>query len=103
MPFVQIDTDSVNDFDHVSVSIGTTAAQLWSSDALLLRGIGVKADPANTAVIYIGKSDVTANTTAATDGFPLSPGEELFLPLKDGSTVYGRSGSASQKAFIVVV
>lgn len=101
--FTAIDNDTTNDFDHLSVSVGTSAAQLTSSTTKLKRGIGIKADPANTAIIYIGKSDITANTTAATDGFPLSPGEELFIPLVDASIVYGRSGSASQKAFIVVV
>lgn len=97
-----VDQEGVPNFDHFSKgSIGATAVQLSSSATRCFKGVQIKADPANTGVVYIGKSDVTANTAAATDGYPLAAGEELFVPTDLLSTVYAIGSAAGQKVFVM--
>ncbi len=88
--------------DHFSKgSIGTSAVQLSASATRCAKGVQIKADPANTGVVYIGKSDVTANTAAATDGYPLAAGEEVFIPVDLLSTIYAIGSAAGQKVFVL--
>lgn len=90
-------------FDHWSLSVGTSAVQLTTSTALLNFGVRVKAALANTGIVYVGRSDVTANATAATDGFELNAGEEVFIPTNDASLVYCRASASSQLVTALVV
>jgi len=97
---------TVNQFDrldHGSTSVGVTAVQVTATSELAHKGLLIKADNANTGTIYMGNSDVTANTTAATDGFQLGPGESVELEVEDPSIVYARASAASQKVFWIFV
>lgn len=96
-------TVPASSFDHASVSIGTTATQLVTSSVSLKFGIRVRADSANTAKIYVGNSDVTANTTSATDGYQLDAGDSIFIPVNNANIPYARSTAVSQKVFVVYV
>ena len=84
-----------------STSVGTTAVQLTVTDTPLNYGVWVKAAGANTQKVAVGFSNaVTVAATAATDGYELGAGQELFVPktLADNLTdVWVIAGGASQR------
>jgi hypothetical protein len=47
------------------------------------RGVLLKASPSNTTYLYVGNAGVSAS-----NGYPLSPGESLSLPLMDTQSVW---------------
>lgn len=100
---VNIFREGAADFEHGSVgSIGGTAVALstLSGNFAPLKGIQILADPANGAgVIYVGKSDVTANSAAATDGYPLYAGNSIFIPLELISLIYFIGSTSGLKIF----
>lgn len=75
------------------------------------RGIQLKADPANTANVWVSNSGAaTPGTVAATDGFPIGPSESYFVPpcandstALDASAVYIVSTAASQGVYVHVL
>lgn len=63
-------------------------------------GITVKASVVNSGRIYVGtKSTITANTNPATDGFELSAGESVLMPVDNVNSVYIIASTSGQKAF----
>lgn len=60
-------------------------------------GIQVKSLTANTGLIYIGGTNVSA-----TKCYPLSPGESLFLPLADTSLLRALAAVNGEKLHYVV-
>lgn len=94
-------TSSVNSsLDHGSnLDIDTTAEQITSTSFAAKFGVTVKAATGNTGTVYIGLSDVTAGTTAATDGFPLEPGESITLPVNNPNLLYAIASANNQKVF----
>jgi hypothetical protein len=100
----RIGDETVCTFDHGrKSSIGTTAVPLTTISVHAARGVQLKAASANTGTVYVGNSDVTADSADATDGFPLAPGEGLFLPVEDPTRVYVVGSAAGQKVFFVVL
>lgn len=94
--------ESVPNWDHGQKSIGTSAAFLVTNTATrCAKGVQIKAASGNAGVVYIGKSDVTANTATATDGYPLSAGEEVFVPTDDAADVFAIASEASQGVFFL--
>lgn len=86
--------------DHGSnLDIDTTAEQITTTSFAAKFGVTVKSAATNTDTVYIGNSDVTAGTTAATDGFPLEPGESITLPVNNSNLLYAIGASANQKVF----
>ncbi len=98
-----IERDTTNAVDAFRATVGTTAAPITAGATQCTRGVGLKAALANAGTIYLGPSDVTAGTTAATDGWPLAAGEEIFLPLADPRTIFAVASVASQQLHVVVV
>jgi len=93
-------TATTSTWDHGSnLDVDTSAEQLPSQAAT--KGVTVKAAATNTAAVYVGKSDVTAGNTDATDGFPLEPGESITLPLTNANLIYVIAASNNQKIFWV--
>lgn len=89
-------------YDHGSnLDVDTTAEQLPSQAASF--GVTVKAGSANTGIVYVGKSDVTAGTTDATDGFPLDAGESITLPLNNANLIYVIGSANNQKVYWIAV
>ena len=87
-------------FDHGSnLDIDTSAEQITSTSFACKFGVTVKSAVDNTDTVYIGNSDVTAGTTAATDGFPLEPGESITLPVNNSNLLYAIGAAANQKVF----
>lgn len=90
--------------DHGSnLDIDTSAEQITSTSFACKFGVTLKADITNTGIIYIGNSDVTAGTTAATDGFPLSAGETLTLEVTNANIPYAIASANNQKIYWVGV
>lgn len=90
------------DFEHFSnLDVDTAAEQLTAFACKF--GVTIKADKDNTSAIYVGKSDVTAGTTDATDGFKLDPGDAITLPVSNSNLLYVIGGANNQKVFVVAV
>ena len=83
-------------------SIGTSAVQLTATSIHASRGVQIVADSTNS--VYVGISTVTADSIDATDGFPLSAGESVVIPVIDPSIIYVRavSGTTSKVFFVTV-
>jgi len=82
-------------FIHGQQTVGLTVVQL-SSNALK-NSINIKASNNNTGKIYIGNS----NSVTTSDGFELSAGESLTLPITNSNLVYLISDSISQNVCYV--
>jgi hypothetical protein len=83
----------------------TTTAQIINTDTSVAAGaigntIIVKV-PAGGITVYIGGSDVTADTTAGTGGFPLAAGDSLAIQVAEGESVYARVASSTQSVNIL--
>jgi hypothetical protein len=98
-----IERDTAGGFDSFRVTVGTTVGPITDSAYNCTRGVGLKAGSGNAGTIYIGPPDVTAGTAAATDGWPLAAGEELFLPLADPKSVHAIASAANQQLHVVTV
>jgi len=81
----------------VRTTTGSTAIAL-SSTSIPCQGLVVKALSANATTIWVGKSDVTADTTATTGGYPLDPGESVGVPCRDVNEVYIRGAASGLSA-----
>lgn len=80
-----------------------TAVALVSSSTPTTRGIVIKSSNDNSLNVYVGPSTVTPGTTSATDGFELSAGESISIPIDDVSKVYINATSSSIKVFWTMV
>lgn len=90
--------------DHGSnLDIDTSAEQITATSFACKFGVTLRADTTNTGILYIGNSDVTAGSTAATDGIPLSPGDSLFLPVSNSNIPYAIASANNQKIYWVAV
>lgn len=63
---------------------------------LILRAPGGSDPTPNTVPIWVGGSNVTANSHATTGGFPLVPGAALEINVEDSDDLYFISTAASQ-------
>lgn len=80
--------------------IGTTAGRVCGQTGVAARfGVVLRADPANTEPIYVGGSNVTAETEPTTDGMPLYPGESLSLQIGDPHKLYAIAPTTTQYVF----
>jgi len=78
-------------------AVGATVAALSTDTHELQGGVQLVADADNTGVVYVGtRSNLTAGTADATDGFPLSAGEALFIPANSESEIHHIADAAAQ-------
>lgn len=90
--------------DHGSnLDIDTSAEQITSTSFACKFGVTLRAPIANTGILYIGNSDVTASGTAATDGIPLYPGDSLFLPVTNSNIPYAIASANNQTIYWMAV
>lgn len=90
-------------FDHGSKSgIGVSAVQIKTDSIIVKHGVVVKSSVTNSGVIYVGNSDVTANTDDDTDGFELFAGESVTLPVDNVNKIHVIASETGQKAFWVL-
>lgn len=75
------------------IAVTSTRIQITTSSNPC-RLVIVKARKANTAIIYVGTSTVTNNTTASTGGYQLDASESVAIPVTNLNLVYinGTSG-----------
>jgi hypothetical protein len=91
-------------FDHgLNSDIDATAEQIVTTSKPATRGVIIKAHKDNTGTVFVGNSDVTANGTDATDGFPLEAGESVTVEASNANLVYVIGSAANQKAYWLVV
>lgn len=86
-------------FDHGrKSSIGTSAVQITSTSTAAIIGVEVKAARTNSVRVFVGNSDVTADSADSTDGMELGPGESVFIPVDNANKVYviAESGSSAK-------
>ena len=80
--------------------ITTTAVQITNSTVKASKGVQVLANSANTVKVYVGPSGVTSDSSDSTDGYPLSAGESVLLPVRSPSEIFVKTASGSnQKIF----
>lgn len=85
----RIGDDVAATFHHGRNSdIDTAAEPLTTTPRRVSRGVQLKAAATNSAVIYVGNQDVTIAAQDATDGFPLEPGDALFLPIDSPHKIF---------------
>jgi hypothetical protein len=70
-------------------TIGTSATQLTST--VLKQGVVIKASNLNSGVIYLGVSGVTTS-----NGFELSAGETVTLPITNTNLIYAIANDVNQ-------
>lgn len=109
----ETETQYQNRFDEnleavVTYNTFDTRSQKVTSSAALLTGISdpihsylIKAAPGNTGVVYVGPAGVTANTSSESDGYPLSAGQELPIPIHNTGTVYVIGTGPSNQIFVL--
>ena len=86
-----------------NLDIDTSAEQITSTSYPATVGVLFRADASNSGVVYLGKSTVTAGTTASTDGFPLSAGDGVFLQISNANLIYAIGSAVNQKIYFMVV
>jgi len=91
-----------------SVVVWTSAVQLVSNVPLATYDtahcrIFIKAASTNTVPVYIGKSNVTANSAVATDWYELVASAEVRFDLWSLDKIYCISGSVNQKVTFLYV
>ena len=86
-----------------NLDIDTSAEQITSTSYPASVGVLFRADADNSGVIYLGNSDVTAGTTAATAGLPLSAGDAIFLQISNANLDYAIGSAVNQKIYFMVV
>jgi hypothetical protein len=89
-------------------AVGLTEVTYTQPAHHVTSGLKVRAGVNNTpgkVVRLSHATGVTANGTAATDGYPLLPGEEFFIPggLGDGGVLYMISDAAAQHVTLALV
>ena len=82
------------------VAAGPARTKLLAS-ATPCHRVTVKALVSNTHTLYVGLSNVTANTTNSTGGFELEAGESFTFGIDDVSKVYihGTAGEGASFAY----
>lgn len=94
---------SQNKFNHGRNSdVDTAAEQITTTNIVASHGVLVKAANGNSGKIYVGKSDVTADSTDATDGFELGAGESVFVEIDNANKVYVIASAANQSVYYIV-
>lgn len=84
------------------VSVGTSVVALSANDRELKGGVQIVADAGNSGVVYVGvRATLTAGSANATDGFPLSAGDTVFLPVSKESEVQLIGSASGQSAHFI--
>ena len=71
----------------------STASQLLATSVKLNSGVHIKSLSTNSDVVYIGSN---ALLSAGTDGYPLEPGESIFIEINNLTNLYVKANSGTQ-------
>jgi hypothetical protein len=81
------------------LSVGTTPIKLTEEYEELDRGLVIKADPDNTAPVYVGREGLSAGEVEELCGYPLFPGDTVTIEIEDASKIYVVAASGTQKVY----
>jgi hypothetical protein len=70
----------------------TAASQLSTLTNRLVSGVHIKSSISNTNTIFVGGSTLV---TRSTEGYPLEPGESIFIETGALTTIYVRSSAGN--------
>lgn len=84
-------------------AVGTSAVQITVNETSFIKGVLLKAAAANTAPVYFGGYNVTADAAETSGGFPLAASDTLFLAIEDLSRLYAVSSAAGQDVAWIAV
>lgn len=79
-------------FVNGSKSLTATAVAIASSTTIKI-GVHIKAPLSNTDTVFIGSSTLV---NSPNEGFPLEPGESIFIEIDNVSKIYARSSAIGQ-------
>ena len=91
-------------FDHGRNSdVDAAAEQITTTSVTADQGVVVKAANGNSGKIYVGNSDVTADSTDATDGFELGAGESILIKVNNVNKIYVIASTTNQSVYWMTV
>lgn len=64
-----------------------------STSVILNSGVNIKASPENTGSVYVGNISLNRSVN---NGYPLSPGESIYLEINNANLIYVRCESGTQ-------
>jgi len=73
----------------------TTATGMYPSGFTCTRGVNLKNDYTSTFQVFIGFTSTVSTTT----GYPIDPGEDLFLEVSNLNKIFARSASGGQTLY----
>ena len=95
-------SQAVDQLDHGRNSdIDAAAEQITTVSMPAINGVLVKAANGNTGTIFLGNSDVTADSVDATDGFELAAGESVFIEIDNANKIYAFASVANQGVYFI--
>jgi hypothetical protein len=88
------------------IVVGVTAVEINPLEFVFQKGILLRTpestDPIpNDAPVWLGTTQVTADSAANTGGFPLIPGASLFIPTEFATDLYAISTIANQDLAVI--
>ena len=81
--------------DSNATEVGTTAEAVPATAMANRKGMFIHNMESPGTYVYLGASNITANSTEATAGYPLDGGRDMFITLDGSCTLYGRSASGN--------
>lgn len=82
-------------FDQKVTEVGTTAEKVPGTAMDYRKCIILYNDESSGTYVWLGASDVTADSTEATGGMKLNGGDYMVLELDGSVDLYGRSASGN--------
>ncbi len=88
------ETSPSGDLKYGTTTVGPTPVPVTPNSVELIRGLLLRAPGSNDVLtpnvdcVFVGLASVTPGTNQPTDGFPLTPGASIELPVSDPSKVF---------------
>jgi hypothetical protein len=76
----------------------STASLLYTGNFAIKTGIHIKSPVTNTETVYIGTSNLSSSTI---NGYPLEPGESIFLEIDNINKIYVLAASGTQNVHFI--
>ena len=84
--------------------IGISASPITTQNLNASRGVQIMSSTNNSVTVYVGPQGVTAGTSSPlTDGYPLSAGEAVVVPLIEPNKIYVVTASSTASISYMLV
>lgn len=93
---MNVETFVADNFSAQTITVGSSAVQLFSTPTPSSYGVLIKALTGNSGTVDVGKSDVTSGA-----GFSLSAGQEIWLQVDHLETIWVIGSGSGQKVSIL--